>query len=264
MALTATASQGFEFVRYVAEDEVLWVAGDPGDTYTRGDLVTGFTAGEGHIDPLAADETPVGVVLDTVICPSLATGFPVLGESGQQLGWGQKPDEDARLKTLVAIRPLVACGTPVHKVTFSGQYDDTVITYTAATPQVALTTGCGADDRPNGAFVYVYEGAGAGQWNLVADYDHTGGAVELMLVFHRAFHTAVDSTSKLIILAGEAQSDYGMGFFGRSVGDHNNILTTNGANDGDWVFHVSAPEVPKLLRNLMMQVVPATSYGLFA
>ena len=55
MALTSTNTQGFEFVRHVAADERMWIPGDPGDTYTQGNLVT-MTQGEGVLDLYAAGD----------------------------------------------------------------------------------------------------------------------------------------------------------------------------------------------------------------
>ena len=39
MALTATATQGFELAGRVPDHDVLWLPGDPGITFTEGDLV---------------------------------------------------------------------------------------------------------------------------------------------------------------------------------------------------------------------------------
>lgn len=256
MALTATASQGFEFVRNVVHDEIMWVPGDPGDTYTPGDLVT-FTVGEGIADPYVADEVPYGVVVGShaIVCPSLATPFPRVGKSNQTAMWQNPPS--AATRTLIPIRPLVPVGTCVHKATFASHVDDTVTSYLATTPYIAATTGHTGDDYPNGALVYVYSGPGAGEWNVVADYDHTGGAVELDLILHRAFTATLTSSSLYIVVTGQGASNKGVGFFGRIEGDHNNLVANNGADDGHWTVFLDAREVEDYLSTLMLPVIPS-------
>jgi hypothetical protein len=155
------------------------------------------------------------------------------------------------------MKPKVPAGTQVYKATFANHKDDTVITYTAATRAIACTTGFAADDYPNGGLLYVYEGTGAGQVNLVEDYDHTGGAAELLLICHRAFATALDSTSKFIVVSGEAVADYGIGFFSRMDADTVSALdASDGANDGDWVVYMDWREAGEFLKNLTLPVVP--------
>ena len=79
MALTATATKGFEPVRPTSGEEIFWLPGDPGVTYTKGDGVyLGATAGyDGLIAKLAGGAVqPVGRVEKTIVCPSNATAFP--------------------------------------------------------------------------------------------------------------------------------------------------------------------------------------------
>ncbi|HJW75355.1 MAG TPA: hypothetical protein VJ787_06750 [Thermoleophilia bacterium] len=255
MALTATASQGFEYVRAVADGETIWVPGDPGDTFTRGDLVT-FSVGEGVADPAATNEVPFGVVRNTVVCPAAtAAGFPVFGP-GATHGPGMIPDDS--WKTLVEITPFVPPGTPIRRVTFASHLDDTVASYLATTPYIGLTTGAAADDYPNGALLYVYSGTGKGQWSVVEDYDHTGGAVELLLNPHRKFTTALSTDSLVIILSGEAATNKGVGFFGRTgSADGNNVAVNDHANDGAMVVYANALELHEYIPRLMLPVIPA-------
>lgn len=261
MALTSTwadKDNGFQWKHEIQKDEVLWVPGDPGDTFTKGDLVT-FTAGEGIADPLAADEVPYGVVMETVVCPSLGTSFPTFAGGPPAKGWGQVPDDN--LKTLVAIRPFIPVGTPILWVTFANQVDDTVSTYLGTTPYIGATTGNGADDRPNGALVYVYEGPGIGEWNVIADYDHADGAVELLIILHRAFAATLTSASKYIVLSGEADTNKGIGFFGRiEAGDQDNLDTADGANDGDFTVYADARTISEHLKNLRLPVIPSGAF----
>lgn len=251
MALTATDTQGFEFERYVEKDEVLWVPGDPGDTFDEGDSVT-FTAAEGLADPAAADEQPYGIVDKKVIVSSAtAAGFPKLGQGGTR-GWGEVLD--AVTKTLVAIKPLVRVGAPVFKCTFANQHDDTVAAYSSSTPSITLTTSPGADDDTNGALIYVYDGTGAGQWNIGADYAH-GTKV---LTLHRKFETDLSTDSKVIILEGEGSNVGGIGWFGRmTLSAAGKLTVDNGYDDGDWMIYADARSITSYLKNLTLPVIPA-------
>ncbi len=261
MALTATASQGFELLRLTGPDEVLYVPGDPGDTYTLGDFVV-ETVGEGLVDPAAADEETIiiGRVQQTTVCPAASTAWPRPEDP-----WQAGVDGDADQKTLVPINGIVPAGTPVFLVTFAGHIDDTVSSYvasagsmTGAGAYIAMTAGPSADDYPNGALVYVYEGTGAGQWNVVMDFDVTGGTVEIMLGLHRPFKVALDSTSKYIVLAGEAVANRGVGFFDRvSIADNNNVVVDDGANDGGFMVYADARTIAKYLAQLKLPVVKA-------
>jgi hypothetical protein len=255
MALTAVATQGFEPFRLVAPDEVLYVPGDPGDTYTKGHGVVA-TAGEGVLDVIAADEVMVGVAQQTIVCPAATTAFPFPLVSPLK---GQI-DADADQLTLIPIRPCVPAGTQVYLVTFQNHLDDTVISYDATGRYVALTTGAAADDYPNGALAYIYEGTGAGQLNVVEDYDHTGGTVEKMLVFHRPFAVAPDATSKLIILSGEAATNKGVGSFGRcAIGAAGKVDVNDGANDGEFTVYCDWRELAGHLKNLRVPVVKSAA-----
>lgn len=259
MALTATATQGFQLHRYVAAGEVLYVPGDPGDTFTRGNTVvaTQAASGAGVLD-VGADSsaTVCGRVQQTTIAPAADQSFP-------------RPDRclprlrDAQHKTLIPITTNVAAGTPVYKASFANHWDDTVVSYTASTRAIACTTGMTADDYPNGGLLYVYEGTGAGQVNVVEDYDHTGGAAELLLITHRAFETALDSTSKFIVVGGEGVAHYGISLLGRMDADTVSALdASDGANDGDWVVYADWSELGDLLKNLTLTVIPSEAiYG---
>jgi hypothetical protein len=101
----------------------------------------------------------------------------------------------------------------------------------------------GADDRPNGALLYVYgnvvAGDASGELNIVDDYDHTGGAVELMINPHRAFNSTsgTPATSTFICLSGEAAATGGVGFFTTvDLADKDNLTVANGAADGAGEF----------------------------
>lgn len=252
MALTATASQGFQSHKTIAEGCTILLPGDPGVTFAEGDLVI-VTNG---VLVLATDSAEaVARVAKSVVCPAATTGFP----APRELDYCNF-DGDSKNLALIPVEPLVAAGTKVLKATFKNHYDDTVVSYTANTRAIACTTGMGADDRPNGGILYVYEGTGAGQVNVVEDYDHTGGAAELLLICHRAFDVALDSTSKFIVVGGEAAADRGVTFLGRvDVADEDEIDASDGANDGKLVVFLDFREADDFCKNLMLPVVKASA-----
>lgn len=249
MALTqATSLKGFEWEREVAQGEVLYVPGDPGVTYTEGSLVIP-TAGLAVLVTDSAN-TMVGRVEKTTVCPANTQAFPVPGDV-------YPPGDTAAMKTLVPIRPLVPVGTPVLKATFAGHQDETVVSYTASTRAIACTTGFGADDRPNGALVYVYEGPGKGEINVVEDYDHSGGAAALLLICHRPFNATLTTSSKFIVLS-QTSAAVAMGFFGRLDADADadgKLDLTDGQDDGDFTIFMDFRKAGYYLNNLMLPVI---------
>lgn len=251
MALTATATQGFEFVRHVEANEILWLPGDPGVTYNTGDLVyLSATAGSDGLVIKVGDSTatPIGRVHKTVVCPANTQAFP--------LPPAFFDDGGAQARTLIPVQSFVPAGTPVFKCTFANHVDDTVISYSSSSLYIAATTGNGADDRPNGALVYVYEGPGAGELNVVDDYDHTGGAVELLVQTHRPFNATLTSSSKYIVLSGEAAGQRGISLMGRCDSkDHNELDSADGQNDGDFVVYGSWHTIAAHLKNLTLPVI---------
>ena len=242
MALTATATQGLEFYREVVRNELLYVPGDPGDTFTRGDAVVS-TVGEGVVDPAATTEATIATVAKTVTMAAATTAAPFDTSN-----------------TLVPCISQVPEGTPIYLCTFASQIDEAVLGYTAGTPSFAGTTGGAGDDYPNGAIVYCYEGPGVGEVNIVADYDHTGGAAELLYILHRQFATAMTTSSKCIVLAGEAAGSRGVGFFNRcELADANNLTVADGADNGKWVVYLDWRDAATHLNNLRLPVIPASS-----
>jgi len=249
MALTqATSLKGFEWEREVALGEMLWIPGDPGVTFTEGDLVE--ISNGVLVVGTDSGANMIGRVDKTVVCPAAETAFPMPGNAY----WAGDTSEE---KTLIPMRPLIPVGTPVLKATFAGQQDETVVSYTAATRAIACTTGFGADDRPNGALLYVYEGPGKGEVNVVEDYDHTGGAAELLLICHRAFRTTLTTSSKFIVLS-QTSGAVAMGFFGRLDSDamaDGKLDLTDGQDDGDFTIFMDFRKAAYYLGNLMLPVV---------
>ena len=260
MALTATASQGMEPVRLTSAEEIMYLPGDPGVTYTRGDSVymngswgTATAGVEGLLQVTPADGTvQIGTVTRTTVCPANTQAFPGPGLHNP-IEWA------AEDKTLVPVKVSVAAGVQVYKCTFASHKDDTVVTYSASSRYIEETTGHGTDDYPNGALVYVYEGPGAGEINVVDDYDHTGGATELLLQLHRPFVATLTSASKIIVLTGEAAANRGISLFGRiAQKDVNELDAADGANDGKWVVFADFLRIPYYLKNLWLPVIKAS------
>src|SRR3990167_3099513 len=132
MALTATASQGMEPVRLTSAEEIMYLPGDPGVTYTRGDSVymngswgTATAGVEGLLQVTPADGTvQIGTVTRTTVCPANTQAFPGPGLHNP-IEWA------AEDKTLVPVKVSVAAGVQVYKCTFASHKDDTVVTYSA-------------------------------------------------------------------------------------------------------------------------------------
>ena len=244
MALTATASQGFEHVGQTTGNEVFYLPGDPGDTFTRGD---GVDIVNGVLDRCDAGDIPWCVVQRTTVCP----GATQAAAPSYQLNPILNEAED---KCLIPVKPLVPAGVPVYEVTFAGHADTELDAYTAATPSVTVTTALGADNDSNGAIVYVYEGPGAGEILIGADYTQTSK----VLTTHRVAKATLTTSSKVIILEGEGGGVGGIGFLGRmDMADHNNLNAAGGYEDGDWLLWMDWITAPTLLQELKVRVIPA-------
>ena len=247
MALTANATQGFESIGLTSGEEIFWLPGDPGVTFNTGDEV----ANSNGVLIKATDSlaNSIGRVCKTIVCPAATVAFarafefnPVLSES----------DDLA----LIPVKLRVPGSVPITKATFKNHKDDTVITYDAATRAIACTTGFAADDYPNGGLLYVYEGPGAGEVNVVEDYDHTNGAAELLLICHRAFKATLTAASKFIVVSGEAVATRGVHLLGRiDAADHNELDAADGADDGDYIVLADWRAIPTYLKNLTLPVI---------
>lgn len=246
MALTATASQGFEHVGYTSGKEVFYLPGDPGDTFARGDACDIVN---GVVDRCTDSDVPMVIVDRSTVCP----GATQAASPGHQFD----PNENAAAdKCLIPVKPLVAGGVPIFEVTFAGQADDTLAAYTAATPSITLTTALGANDDSNGAIIYVYEGPGKGEILIGADYVNTSK----VLTTHRVASATLTTSSKVIILEGEGGGVGGIGFLGRmDIQDHNNLHAADGYNDGDWLLWMDWITAPSLLQQLKVRVIPASA-----
>lgn len=260
MALTATATQGFEPVGKTSSETIFFLPGNPGTTYTRGDIVgiggavseASPTAGlEGVLKQLAtADVNPLGTVVKTTVCPAASQPFPKPSEL-DPIYW------NAEDKCLVPVRVHVPEGVQIYNATFANHVDDTVAAYASGTRSIQATASYTADNYPNGALIYVYEGPGAGEVNVVEDYDHAGGVYAQELITHRAFATDLTTSSKYIAISGEAAAARGISLFGRiDAADKDNLTANNGANDGEWVVFCDWYKIGTHLKNLRLPVIP--------
>ena len=257
MALTATATAGFEPYGCTSGQEVFYLPGDPGVTYTAGDRVcigglTGeasATNGLGGVlkgPSVTADKNLVGTVQKTTVCPAASQPFPKPADFDPVYN-------NAEDKTLIPV--IIDCPAGVRKMraTFAGHVDGTVATYTAAT-RIVTGVDCAADHYPIGALVYVYEGPGAGEVNVVEAYTHSGTSLTL----HRAFNATLTTASKMIIVTGESAVDTGIPMFGRiDAADLNNLTAADGSNDGQYLVFVDFREVGTHLKNLTLPVIRA-------
>lgn len=253
MALTATNSpQGLEKIRETCEREILYLPGQPGVTYTRGDQVQ-YTRTEAFIDVAAAGETGIGTVQETIVCPAASVGMPGPGAFDPVA----KSSEDL---SLIPVKMNVAAGVDVLLATFSGHADDTVAAYTAATPSITGTVALGGNDDANGAILYIYSGPGAGQANLVADYV-TGTKVFTLV---RKFAVAPTTASKFIVLEGEGGgSAFGVGYLGRTeLKAAGTINVDDGADDGEYIVYMDYRDTAQYLENLTLPIIKRTHlYG---
>jgi len=264
MALTATATQGFEPAGKTTGDEIFYLPGDPGATYTRGDRVcmggltseASATNGLGGVlkgPSVTGDKNLTGVVMKTTVCPAATQAFP-------------KPKDldpvynDAEDKCLVPVKIDVAAGHQIFHASFASHVDDTVAAIAAGTRSIQATTGHATDAYPIGALLYVYEGPGAGEVNIVEDYDHTGGNVELEIITHRSFAATLTTASKYIVLAGEAAADTGIPLMGRiDAADLNGLTANNGSNDGEYIVFCDWRRIGDHLKNLRLPVIRASA-----
>jgi len=257
MAFSAARTlQGNENVGKTTGNDILWLPGDPGVTYTKGDSVyyTPTTAGSAGLVILETDSVAdsIGRVMKTTVCPANTQAFPT--------GPAFPGDLDgAAAKTLIPVEMDVPAGVPIRACPLSGYQDETVVTYSAASLYIGCTTGFGADDRPNGALIYVYEGPGKGEINIVDDYDHTGGAVELLLQLHRPFNTTLTSASKFIVLAATGAAN-GVGSLGRMDRDDKDALEVDdGADDGNVVLFCDFLRLGEFLKNGALPYINASN-----
>jgi hypothetical protein len=244
---------GHEPVGRTTDRELLWLPGNPGITYTKNDRVvyTPTTAGSAGLIILATDSVAdaVGRVVKTVVCPAATQPFPVPGAQPGDL-------DGAAAKCLVLVEMDVPCGVPVRQAPIVSYADETVVTTTPATPEITCTTGFGADDRPNGALCYIYEGPGKGEINFVDDYTHVG----LHLQFHRKWNATLTTATKMIVLSATGSAN-AVGCLGRmDLQDQSaGLEVDDGADDGNFVLYCDFFKLVEFLKNGALPYINAAN-----
>jgi hypothetical protein len=245
MALTAARTlQGNEMVRTIQSPDILHLPGDPGVTFTRGDRV----AMSNGVLILATDSLAdtIGRVMKTTVCPAATQAFPIGPNGPSDL-------DGAEAKTLIPIEMDVPAGVKVFAAPISNHCDYTVTSWTAGTRALVVATGFNTNDYPNSAIVYVYDGPGKGQINVIEAYTHA----TLTLTMHRAFAVAPTSASSVIVLAAAAAAN-GVGFMGRMDFDDENALEVDdGDDDGNAVLYCDFLKIQEYLKNLSVPYINA-------
>ena len=196
MAFSPTDLARFEPHRQIGRGEVFWLPGDPGVTFTRGNA---YIYTDGVL--VAASDSSAGphfYPTRTVTCAAASTPFTKPADLKEH---DNATDETTLIPCTVG---GLNAGTDVKLANYVNYQDETVVSYTASTRAIAMTTGLGADDRSQGSLVFIYEGPGAGEWNVIESYDHSGGAAALLMVCHRPFSATLTTSSKFIVLGSAA------------------------------------------------------------
>jgi len=250
MSFAVTALQNVETLRLTAPNETFFLPGDPGVTFTKGEMCS-FSGGV-LIRGTDSAANAYFRVDKTVVCPAASQEFPKPGDVVDH----RALDKD---KTLVQCTAMVGAGNPVYLANIVNWTDETVVSYTASTRAIAETTGHGADDRSNGALLYVWGGPGLGEVNLCEDYDHTGGAAELLLITHRKFAATLTTSSTYIVLAPTSGAN-GVGLFGRvDLSDEDQIDVADGADDGDYVVYCDWRQIGHYLALGQLPIINRTA-----
>ena len=228
MAFSPTATApGVPSLRKTGTNEIMMIPGDPGVTLDKGELCA-MSKGVAIVatDSLAG---PHLRPLKTTISPAAVGQAFVSPEKQNHLGVASKD------LTLCPMQVMVKPGADVILATIVNQVDETIVTYSAANLYIECTTGFGADSRPNGALIYVYNGPGKGEFNIVDGYDHTGGTVELQLDLHRPFTATLTTDSDIIVLGSGAAAN-AVGPFSRvDISTSLLVDVIDGADDGDYI-----------------------------
>jgi hypothetical protein len=240
MAFSQTAQTGFgEYGRTTGDEEFL-LPGDPGVSFVAGDLCALNRTSLGVLIK-ATDSLPPPYfrVTRSTVCPAATQAFPLPADS-------YRPAVDAEGRTLIPVTRVGAVANqPILRVKTYGYVDETVTSYTASTRVVVLGTGMAVNDYSNGGLVYVYEGPGIGEMNIIEDYVHASTHI----VLHRAFATALTTASKLLIYC-KAAGDNAVGPFGRmDVYDADQLDVTDGSDDGNFIFWGGWEMLGEMMKN---------------
>lgn len=209
--------------------QIFFVPGDPGVTYTKGDMVYRSVATTGTGGCILADvdgtAPAIGRVAKTVVCPAATVAFP------SPLNFDPADESDSKNKCLVPIE-LLAPAQDIYNAPVESYIDTTVTSWTPSTRSLVVGAGSGGDHGLPGGLVYIYDGPGKGQWNMVEAYTHG----TLTAVLHRIFDVVPTNASSIVIFAGEnVAAGAGCSFGGRVDKDNNAIVVNDGYEDGPYI-----------------------------
>lgn len=251
MTLTSSEVAGFSSYRKVSGDTIFWVAGDPGVTFAKGDKIN---MENGVAALAAADDASFGTVVQSVTCPANTTAFAV--PSAHIVN---RQDATPQFSTLVPIRLDLTGEVHAEKCLFKNHMDDTVSSYTSGTRTIVHAgSALGSDDEGIGGLLYVYEGPGKGEVNIVEDYTTSSKSI----VCHRPFNATLTSSSKFILL-GTVGADNGVGQLSRlELADEDELDVTNGTDNGNYQVVLDWREAAVFLNKLQLPVIPAKAMTL--
>jgi hypothetical protein len=252
MAFSQTSLLGHNEYGCTTGDEEFLLPGDPGVSFAEGDLCCIDRANANGVLIKATDSLPPPYfrVTRATVCPASTQPFP-------------KPPSQYNPGQAEIDKCLIPCtwvgnkkGMPILRSKLNGYVvTDAVVSYTASTRAVAMTTGFNTDDYPNGALCYCVAGPGAGELNIVEDYDHADGAAALLVIFHRKWDATLTTSSELLFLC-PAAADNGVGPFGRmDVYDVDELDVADGSNDGNFIVFGGWEKFGDLIKHGHLPVV---------
>lgn len=198
MALTAKrVTKGFEPVRHLHNQPMVPVEYEltSGTAFNKGDMVV-LSAGR--------------------VAKAAANATNVLGVMAEDVSAADNP-AGKTTKARVYDDPHI-----VFRCSFSDHIDSTATATGTTTTLIDTTLGTSSDDVWNGAFLYIYEGAGYdGRPRTVVDYV---GSTDTLVV-NEPFPEATDTTTKYILLGAATQAGdvINVGTIGVDLKDENTI-----------------------------------------
>jgi hypothetical protein len=220
---------GFRGHRQLGSGEVFWLPGDPGVAFTRNKR---YALSNGVL--VAATDSVANAIFRPIRTVTMAAASVAFTKP-------RDLDPAAATHDTTLVPCVVDCpaGLSIQRGKVKNYADETVVSYTASTRAIACTTGFTADDYPNGALLIVTGGPGVGEWNVIEDYDHTGGAAELLLICHRKFSATLTTSTTFTVLA-PTDANNGLGLWGRcDLADDDELDVSDGDDDGDYVITAS-------------------------
>lgn len=254
MALTSTEPAGFRPHDEIDGDTVIWLPGDASTTFTKGDGV--ILSATGGI-ALATDSTvPLAYVHNTTVTPAATVAFP-----RPAAHIVNREVAGASAATLVPCKLNISGVVKRKKCLFKNHLDDGVTSYTASTRALVHDgSALGSNDEGIGGLMYVYDGPGAGQVNIVSDYVTATKTFTMM----RDFEVAPTSASSFILL-GTTGADLGIGPLDRiDIADEDELDVIDGNDDGKHVVVLDWRESAEFLSKLILPVVPVTAFPILA